>query len=162
MVRHPRGQPNNDSGIINNSTISTNIHANNVCNININNSRDNVDNFQVGIDIKFCLLNCCGLKTKTLANDFEYFINNYDIICLSETKLDQLDIVTFGQFNEYFKCRKGARRSSGGIAVLVKKHLSKLITLLNNEDDFTLWFKMENIIGGKSSLFCIAYIPPPR
>ena len=160
MVRHPRGQPNNDSGIINNSTISTNIHANNVCNINISNSRDNVDNFQVGIDIKVCLLNCCGLKTKTLANDFEYFINNYDIICLSETKLDQLDIVTFGEFNEYFKCRKGARRSSGGIAVLVKKHLSKLITLLNNEDDFTLWFKMENIIGGKSSLFCIAYIPP--
>ena len=58
------------------------------------------------------------------------------------------------------KCHKGARRSSGGVTLSVKKHLSNCITILNNEDDFSLWFKIENVIGGNSTICCITYIPP--
>ena len=55
---------------------------------------------------------------------------------------------------------KGARRSSGGVTLSVKKHLSNCITILNNEDDFSLWVKIENVIGGNSTICYITYIPP--
>ena len=56
----------------------------------------------------------CGLKSKLLSNDFENFINKYDIVGLSETKLDHLDSMEncFNEFYGFFNHRKYSKRAS--------------------------------------------------
>ena len=73
-------------------------------------------------------INVNGLKSKLKAPDFEEYIAAHDIFTLSETKLNcldnQLEITGFDIFS---KNRKNCKTSSGGVAIMVKKHLSKNI-----------------------------------
>jgi exonuclease III len=107
-----------------------------------------------------CLINCCGLKSKTLSDDCENFIEPFDLICITETKLSSLDSLEFDKFELYTKCRSGAKRSSGGVALLLKRNFSKFVTKLNNDDDFSFWFIVNDISDNNKTLYCIAYIPP--
>lgn len=96
-----------------------------------------------------------------MSYDFENLVNKYDIICLSETKLcDRDKIEEIDGYTIVVQNRKNARRSSGGLAVLVKNHLCKFITIINTASDYTLWFKINKSLTGYDLLFCNVYIPP--
>lgn len=42
---------------------------------------------------KLLSLNVCGLKNKLEYPEFKTMLNMYDIVCLTETKFDNLDVV---------------------------------------------------------------------
>lgn len=126
----------------------------------MNNNRQSVNGSAIEQNIRICLLNCCGLKSKLIGPDFEEFISNYDYICLTETKLDSIDALLFDDFDIFSKCRKKCRASSGGVALLSRKNMTKLVTIHQSDDDFSLWFTLNDQMGHSIALFCIAYIPP--
>ena len=63
------------------------------------------------------------LISKLNLPDFKLFISSYDVICLSETKLDQFDTVNIDGYKFIFANREIARRKSGGVCVLIKNDL---------------------------------------
>ena len=46
-------------------------------------------------------INVGGLKSKLKSNDFEDYISDYDIVCLSETKLNNLDTIEITNHKMY-------------------------------------------------------------
>ena len=112
--------------------------------------------------IRVCSLNVCGLKSKLLSNDFEDFITNFDIVGLCETKLDELDDLNdaLHDFCGFYHNRKGFKRASGGIALLVRKNLADSIHLIHSEHDHCAWFLVDNVVFGYQVIIGIVYIPP--
>ena len=56
-----------------------------VFSVSNNNTSNNYDG------LKISSINVCGLCSKMKSPDFSEFVNNYDIVFLTETKLDDLD-----------------------------------------------------------------------
>ena len=57
---------------------------------------------------------------KLLFPDFIEFIKKYDIVCISETKLDDIDVINV-QLDGYtfFAKNRISRRKSGGVGIFV-------------------------------------------
>ncbi|CAC5384946.1 unnamed protein product [Mytilus coruscus] len=66
-----------------------------------------------------CLLslNVCGIKQTLLYPEFESLLNDYDILYLTETKLDDLNEIHCKDFIFHHKNRKKFINKSGGIAL---------------------------------------------
>lgn len=95
--------------------------------------------------------------------EFTDFLNEYDIIGLQESKLDDIDSVSINGYTIFHKNRKSCSRyRSGGITLLVRNELSSHITILRNDSKLTLWFSVsKNIMPNNSDLICgVVYIPP--
>ena len=126
-------------------------------------------------------INVGGLTSKLLHPDFDYFVKSHDIVCISESKLSNTDIVNIQGYTSFYKNRKKYRRKSGGILLLVKdcyvKHLkifenevykSTIDSNIINKYTFTnyelcekaLFFTIDDIITNKSVLFAAVYIEP--
>ena len=106
-------------------------------------------------------INVNSLKSKLKAPDFEEYIAAHDIVTLSETKLNcldnQLEITGFDIFSN---TRKNCKTSSGGVAIMVKKHLSKSIEILKSGNENILLCKLKKHLLGKSVLLGSVYVPP--
>ena len=73
-------------------------------------------------------LNVCGLKSKLNPGVFEQYIVNYDLVALSETKLNSnIDNIVVQCFTIFKKCRKEGKSTSGGIAILVQDSVAMLV-----------------------------------
>ncbi|CAG2208650.1 unnamed protein product [Mytilus edulis] len=100
--------------------------------------------------------------------EFITLLNNYDVVCFDETKLDDLDTVELDNFIFHFKNRKKySNRKSGGIAFGYKRYLENCITPIQTDCPFwsrpvVQWFSIdEKIFDLKSSvIFGVIYIPP--
>ena len=69
-------------------------------------------------------LNCCGIRTKLNYSEFHELVNDLDVLCLVETKTDDLDEIIIPGFITKFKNRKAfANRKSGGIMLAFKQKL---------------------------------------
>lgn len=79
---------------------------------------------------------------------------------MTETKLDDIDDINVAGFQVICKNRKGARKASGGIAVLVKTEIAQHIETFNPDDPDVLWLKVKQPYVGKETAFCLTYIPP--
>ena len=75
------------------------------------------------------------MTSKLIIPGFQSFISNFDIICLSETKLDQFDSVNINGFKFIFANRELARRKSGGVGVLIKNDLWPYIKVLDDKNE---------------------------
>ena len=82
------------------------------------------------LSLRIFSLNVCGLKSKPQGVDFKKFINNYDNIGLSETKLSDLDELEIPGYEIYIKNRKNSRTVSGGRALLVKTAIAPHVTVV--------------------------------
>jgi hypothetical protein len=89
----------------------------------------------VPFNVKCLLINICGLKSKLKAIDFEEYISSYDIVCLTETKLDEIDAIEVPGFVLHSKVRTKRKRASGGVAILVKSSLSQSIERVEIENN---------------------------
>ena len=107
-----------------------------------------------------------GLLGKLGNKDFINFIKEHDIICLTETFLkysSKLDC-----FSEFLQFSKPAikishqGRHSGGVLVLVKKHLENLVELIDFNEDNMVWLKLDKKMFSveKNILMCGAYVCP--
>ena len=90
-------------------------------------------------NIKCVLLNVCVLVTKPRSPDF--FISEYYLIFLTETKLDDLDIIDIDGFDSQKINRTTFKSKSGGVALLIKNSLSNTIEIVHGDTNCVLWFK---------------------
>ena len=84
-------------------------------------------------NVKIVGLNVCGLRSKLNDVSFERFAIKYEILCLSETKTDHIDLsgtILNGEYSCFVKEKSvNSHRNGGvhGLAMIIKKIL--LITL---------------------------------
>jgi len=108
-------------------------------------------------------LNVCGLKSKVNCPEFTNYLNDFSIIGLQETKLNDLDHVELEQFDIFYKNRSiNKHRRSGGIALLVKKNISKYVTILETKSKLVIWFVVsKQYTSLEQDILCgTVYIPP--
>ena len=95
------------------------------------------------------------------APDFEIFCQDFDLLCFTETKLDQFDSLLIKNFVELPPVvRNNCKSKSGGIAVYVKNHLFDFIDTIKSESENILWFTFKNGVFSNPILFGVVYIPP--
>ena len=148
--------------------ISTSINGNDfVCNEESLNqsslSSDSIENSIENNVVKILSLNCCGLKHRLQYPDFESLIRQHDIICLVETKTDDIDTLILNDYEFKMKNRgKFCGRKSGGITLAYKLNLKSKIKVLNSDSKFVLWFRVfgELFDIDEDVIFGIVYIPP--
>ena len=62
-------------------------------------------------------LNCCGLTNRLQYPEFVELVQEYDFVCLSESKTDDFDVIDINGYNFILKNRKSnSRVKSGGLA----------------------------------------------
>ena len=114
-------------------------------------------------DLKILCLNVCGLLTKSQYPEFLELIDEYDILCFVETKLDDYDCINLPGFTMNMKNRfKYMKTKSGGITLAFKDHLNEHISIIELESKYVLWFEINDRLlhNEKDALFGIVYIPP--
>ena len=90
-------------------------------------------------------------------------INDFDILCLVETKTDECDIIDISGYTVKLKNRKFmSLKKSGGILLAYTNEYKKYISELPKQCNFTLWFKISKQLIGcdGDSIYGITYIPP--
>ena len=94
-------------------------------------------------------LNCCGLRSKLKNGLFDDEVSNYDIICLSETKVDYIDLTKTaleGEFSYFIKEKsilypKHQNGGVHGLCMLIRKNIaahSQLLRKLSHRTSFGL------------------------
>jgi exonuclease III len=108
-------------------------------------------------------LNVCGLMNKLLCPDFLDFIQKYDIVCMSETKLDDIDVINVKIDDyEFFAKNRKSKRKSGGVGFFVRKHLikKKLLSIIEADLHNMILFKLHHDLCGFSIIGCAIYVEP--
>ena len=76
-------------------------------------------------------LNVCSLKRRILYPEFCDLISEYDIFGISETKLDDFDIVQIPNYDFFTQTRKQKYiRKNGGFGVFIHKTIAQKVTLI--------------------------------
>lgn len=129
-----------------------------------NNSSYVDDNSQIkGI----CLgcLNVCGLKRRLEYPEFNAFINQHDILCLAETKLDDTDIISVDQYTFYSKPRRQAYlRKSGGLGFFARNDISKHLKQVHTESEYIFCLSLSKHFhqSDQDILIMAVYVPPQQ
>lgn len=108
-------------------------------------------------------LNVCGLHKKSEYGILEKYIHAFDIICLSETKTDDIDADIFPGYQVYCKVNKRKTHPLGGIhgiSVLYKDQYAKSINFINDlSSDCVQWAKVDKNAFGFDFILGSTYIP---
>ena len=109
-------------------------------------------------------LNVCGLASKLGNPDFVEFISLYDVICLTETKIDKYDVINVDGFSLLPSVvRQNCKSRSGGICVLVRNCYYKYVQIndqITCPSHCVLWFTIDDKLLFEKTLFGVVYIPP--
>ena len=112
--------------------------------------------------------NVQGVKNITDDSLFEEFIYKHDVVVLTETWLAESPNLFSKDFYNYHNMRPlnaRAKRPSGGISILVRHDLKKIISKgfkIVKEHDCFIWLKIDKFVLGTSDdlYICATYIPP--
>ena len=97
---------------MNNSISSDNTLSDKACNLKTYSLKN----------ISIASLNVCGLKRRLEYPEFPELVNNFDVFCVSESKLDKHDIISLKGYTYVSQIRKQRYlRKSGGIGIFIKK-----------------------------------------
>ncbi|CAG2241030.1 unnamed protein product [Mytilus edulis] len=107
-------------------------------------------------------LNCCGINKRLQYPEFCELLYDHDIICLQETKTDDLDTINLPGFIFHMKNRQKYGKKSGGIILAYKEKLNNYLELLETDSKYTFWFKLSSVFSkiDEDVVFGIVYIPP--
>ena len=90
-------------------------------------------------------------------------VEKYDLLIFSESKISEIDIISFSGYCSLSQPRKQTHiRRSGGISVYFKEELSKSINKIDTESDYILWLEIDKTICSTDQNIIIGavYIPP--
>ena len=94
-------------------------------------------------DLKFAVLNVCGLKIRSLYPEFQELVSNYSMFFACETKLDTNDLISMNGYTFINQPRRqNYKRKSGGIEAFVKNTRNKYVDVIKTDSDFILWLKL--------------------
>ena len=108
--------------------------------------------------LKIVSRNVCVLKSKQNCPEFILLINQYDIIGVQKSKLDDVDSIAIKNgYSIYTKNRKIVAR----IALIIKNELVPFIQVLKTESKLILLFSVsKSIMPNKEELLCgVLYLP---
>ena len=83
-----------------------------------------------------------GLKTSSKVRILKKTLLKYDVVVLSESKLNKLDHVEIPHFSLFSNNRENCKLSSGGITLLVKNELEKHVRVLATRCKHTFTFEI--------------------
>ncbi|NQY54591.1 MAG: RNA-directed DNA polymerase, partial [Campylobacteraceae bacterium] len=109
--------------------------------------------------------NICGANNKINDPDFVQHLQLHDIVVLSETfaQNDTIKVKGFKSTNVIRNNRhKKAKRSSGGVSILIKNDISEFVQTVSVTAEHLVWIKIDKRLTGYSTdtYCCCAYIPP--
>ena len=110
-------------------------------------------------------LNVCGLKRRVQYPDFISFVNQYDVVCLAETKLDETDVVLLDGYTFISQPRKQKYlRKSGGIGFFVRNNLSKHVKTITMQSEYIACINISRNYHkhDQDILISSVYIPPQQ
>lgn len=119
--------------------------------------------------LQICTLNVCGIKSKIDIPDFAVMCLNYDIMCLTETKTDDVDIPELSRkFDKIgFQLFASNRRKitnwrSRGVILVVHKNIIRKCTHIALSSDLGVCVKLhcKLLNYDKDVLLFAIYIPP--
>jgi hypothetical protein len=90
-------------------------------------------------------------------------LDNYDIVCLTETNPDDIDVIEWNDVTFKYKNRETiSSHRSCGIALGYRNYLENFITPIDIDCPYVLWFsiKKEMFNLSQNVIFSIIYIPP--
>ena len=122
-------------------------------------------------NINFMTWNLQGLVSSDGTNKLRIpemlrIMYKFDFICLCETWQDNDDNISLHGYKQFTSHRsmkhKKARRSSGGVAVLVRNNISKGVTRVKSASDDIIWLKLDKKFFGinKDIYLCCCYLIP--
>ena len=122
----------------------------------------------VSSDIKLACVNVCGLKSKLKIPEFHEFLKKYCFICVSETKIDDLDIPTVldnlpENYTAIFKNRYSLTNyRGGGIAIIFHERYAEHCDVIESSNEHVLCCHIRRTAHGgtKDILLGSVYIPP--
>lgn len=115
--------------------------------------------------ILFGCINVCGLKHRLNYPEFDETLTNFDILCVTETKLDHTDVISVPGYNFLSQQRKQKFiRKSGGIGIFYRNRFEGKFKIIDTESDYILWVKFEKTLFGteEDPVLGVLYIPPAQ
>ena len=84
--------------------------------------------------LKIASLNVCGVKRRLNYPEFSDLIKQFDIFCVSESKLDKYDDISLEGYTFLSQYRKQHfLRKSGGIGVFIKNDIFPYVTSIDSD-----------------------------
>ena len=145
-----------DKGVFNNTLIYENELSDSLHSLNSSIENENKK-------VRVMCLNCCGIKTRLQYPEFISLIQSNDIMCLVETKTDDIDIIDCPGYKFNMKNRrKITNKRSGGIVVGYKENLDCYIDFICTKSKYVMWFKCDEKLFNTDQpvIFGVVYIPP--
>ena len=97
-----------------------------------------------GNELRFGCINVCGLKRRLNYPEFYDTLSQLDILCVTETKLDHLDVINIPGYGFISQIRKQKFiRSSGGVAVIYKNMFDGKLKIIPTESDYIMWLRLD-------------------
>ena len=107
----------------------------------------------------------CGLKSKLGNVIFEEFAKDFDILCLSETKLSKIDLSLscLNDYHSFIKEKSIRTHQHGGVhglCMIVKNDVANCATLITEtQSPFVLWVHFKEEAFGLGCIIGSAYLP---
>ena len=109
-----------------------------------------------------CSINVCGFNSKLKYRTLENYIAQFDIICLTETKCNDL-IDNIAGYISFVMPRKHKKHKYGGIhgiCIFVKEHIAENCTIIDNfMSESILWLYMKKNVIGQDFILGEVYLP---
>ena len=120
------------------------------------------ENTETSHRLKIGTINVCGLKSKMNYPEFTKFIEQYDIVCILETKLDKYDKIEMPNYTFLSKPRTDEyKRKSGGIGFFINNSLSANVVTLDSDCEYVFWLKtLDKFVNQNEIVLGALYIPP--
>ena len=152
----------------NNSNQNVSDLLENINRANSSHNRSTLNNQHNSEITKILGLNVCGLRSKVNNGIFDIYCKDYDILCLSETKLDNTNEIDFSgthleNYHCYIKEKMSINHQYGGVhglCMLVKNNIvnhSKPVEGVNSP--YVLWIKFNEKAFGLSCIIGSVYLP---
>ena len=90
-------------------------------------------------------------------------VKSYDLVCFTESKIDNTDIISFPGYTSFTQPRKQRFcRKSGGISVYSKITFSKYIKQIDTDSDYILWLEIDKKLMNldENLILGTVYLPP--
>ena len=116
-----------------------------------------------GSELIFGCINACRLKWRLQYPEFYETLSDFDILCVTETKLDHIDIITipgYGFLSQ--ESKQNFTRSSGGMAIIFKTSFEGKLKIIPTGSDYIMWLRLDKSLLSteEDRVFRILYIPP--
>ena len=109
-----------------------------------------------------CSINVCGFNSKLKYKTLENYITQFDIICLTETKCDDL-IDNIAGFTLFVMAKKHKKHKHGGIhgiCIFIREHIASNCTIINEFlSESILWLHVKNTVLGYDFILGAVYLP---